>query len=44
MKTLMSTVRSFQKEITEEQLVVLLDELQAAGFISIDGTKVAYAK
>ena len=41
---LMSTIRSFQKGITEEQLAVLLDELQAAGFISIDGTKVAYAK
>jgi hypothetical protein len=44
MKTLTSTIRSFQKGITEEQLAVLLGELQAAGFISIDGTKVAYAR
>lgn len=44
MKKLMSTIRSFQKGITEEQLAALLDELQAVGFISIDGTKVAYAK
>jgi len=41
---LMSTIRSFQKEITESQLAALLDDLQAAGFITIDGAKVVYAK
>lgn len=41
---LMSTIRSFQKEITESQLAALLDDLQAAGFITIDGARVVYAK
>lgn len=43
-KTLMSTIRAFRKGITEEQLAVLLEELRAVGFISIDGSKVAYGK
>jgi hypothetical protein len=43
-KTLTSTIRAFRKGITEEQLAALLKELQTVGFISIDGSKLAYAK
>jgi hypothetical protein len=43
-KKLMSTIRAFRKGISDEHLTALLEELQAAGFISIDGSKVAYAK
>ena len=43
-KTLMSSIRAFRKGITEEQLALLLEELQTAGFISIEGSKVGYAK
>lgn len=43
-KTLMSTIRSLQKGITEDQLTALVEELKAAGVISVDGTKGAYAK
>jgi hypothetical protein len=45
LKTLLSTIRAlFQKEIAEEQLVLLLQQLKAKGFITIEGTKVIYAK
>lgn len=43
-KTLASTIRAFRKGVSEEQLAALLEELRKLGFITIDGTKVAYGK
>jgi HNH endonuclease len=43
-KKLLSTIRAFRKGITEEQLGALLEELQTAGFISINDSKVVYGK
>lgn len=43
-KTLSSTIGAmFQKQLTEHEVASLLGELQAAGFVSINGTKVSYA-
>ena len=44
LKTLTSTISSlFQKQLTEEELVALLNGLQAKGFIAVNETKVTYA-
>ena len=44
-KALLGTIRSlFQKGIAEERLTSLLEQLEAKGFIVIEGTKVVYAK
>jgi hypothetical protein len=44
-KTLMSTIRSlFPRNLAEERLSLLVQQLQANGFIEIDGTRVVYAK
>jgi hypothetical protein len=44
-KALLGTIRSlFQKGIAEERLASLLEQLEARGFIAIEGTKVVYAK
>lgn len=44
LETLSSTISSiFQKQLLEEELIVLLRELQAKRFITVNGTKVAYA-
>ncbi|HJY78763.1 MAG TPA: hypothetical protein VKE95_19130 [Burkholderiales bacterium] len=44
-KTLLSTVRSlFQKGIAEERLSQVLQQLEARGFLMIEGTKVTYAR
>jgi hypothetical protein len=43
-KTLMSTIRAFQKAITDEELTSLLQQLEAKGFLTIYGTKVVYAR
>jgi len=44
-KTLTSTIRSlFQNAITDKELALLLQQLQAEGIVTIDATKVAYAK
>jgi hypothetical protein len=43
--TLLSTIRSlFQKDIAEERLALLLQQLEREGFITIDGAKVLYAR
>jgi hypothetical protein len=42
-KTLTSTIGAlFQKQLSEDELASLLDELQAKGFITLSGTKVSY--
>ena len=42
-KTLTSTISSmFQKQLSEQELISLLDELKAQGLITIAGTKVSY--
>lgn len=42
-KTLKSTMSSiFPKKLPEKELAVLFEELQAEGFIKVDGTKVSY--
>ena len=42
-KTLSSTINArFQKRLSEADIMLLLDRLQAAGAISISGTKVSY--
>jgi hypothetical protein len=44
-KALLGTIRSlFQKGMAEERLASLLEQLEARGFIAIEGTKVVYAK
>ena len=44
-KALLGTIRSlFQKGIAEERLASLLEQLEARGFIAIEGSKVVYAK
>ena len=44
-KTLTSTVRAlFQNAITDEELASLLRQLEAKGLLTIDGTKVVYAR
>jgi hypothetical protein len=44
-KALMGTIRAlFPKAITDQELASLLQELKAKGFLSIDGTKVVYAR
>ena len=44
LKTLTSTINSlFQKQLTEQELVALLNGLQAKGFITVNETKVTYA-
>jgi hypothetical protein len=44
LKTLTSTINSlFQKQLTEADLVALLKELEAKGFIAVNETKVSYA-
>jgi|SRR5262245_3800229 len=44
-KALLGTIRSlFQKGIAEERLASLLEQLEAKGFIAIEGSKVVYAK
>jgi hypothetical protein len=44
LKTLTSTILSiFHKQLAEQELASLLDELKKQGLISVDGTKVSYA-
>jgi hypothetical protein len=43
-KTLMSTIRALRKGITDEELGMLCEQLQTAGFISINGSKVVYGR
>jgi hypothetical protein len=44
-KALLGTIRSlFRKGIAEERLSSLLEQLEARGFIAIEGSKVVYAK
>jgi hypothetical protein len=44
-KALLATIRSlFEKGIAEERLASLLQQLEARGFIAIEGAKVVYAK
>lgn len=43
-KTLASTIGSiFQKQLSDDELAALVDELQLKGFVTIVGTKVSYA-
>ncbi len=43
-KTLMNTINSlFQKQVPEEELLALVDELQARGLISVSDTNVSYS-
>ncbi len=43
LKTLSSTITAiFQKQLTEQELAALLNELEAKGYITVNGTKVAY--
>jgi hypothetical protein len=43
-KTLTGTINSlFQKQLAEQELSVLLDELQKQGWVTVKGTKVSYA-
>ena len=43
LKTLSSTISAlFQKKLTEQEVGLLVDELQAQGVISISGSKVSY--
>lgn len=42
-KTLSSTITAiFQKQLTEQELAALLIELETKGYITVNGTKVAY--
>lgn len=42
-KTLTSTISAiFQKQLSEQELEAMLDELQAKGFVTVTGTKVSY--
>lgn len=42
-KTLSSTITAiFQKQLTEQELAALLKELETKGYITVNGTKVAY--
>lgn len=44
LKTLSSTIRSlFQKDITDKELSTILQQLEAAGVLTIEGAKVSYA-
>ena len=43
-KTLSSTIAAlFQKQVSEEEVALLVGELTKAGFVSVAGTKVSYA-
>ena len=43
-KTLTSTIRSlFQTSITDKELTTLLQQLEAKGVLTVEGTKVSYA-
>lgn len=43
-KTLASTISSlFQKQLSEQELATLLEELQAKSYVAVNDTKVSYA-
>lgn len=43
-KTLLSTVNSiFQKKLTEQELAALQKELEAKGYVTVNGTKVSFS-